>query len=305
MEAGDYARFLSPDRRIDATLPPEESWWAWRGQDIHIARARRADAGARVLLVHGVGGHSGALWPFGSLLAHRGLDVAAPDLPLYGRTVCSSRESVRYGDWVEMLVDLVEAEHDDRPLILLGASMGGMLAWEVAARSGQRVAAVAATCLLDPRDWRTAARITRFGALGIAGPYLASIITEPVASRMTPVSKVAKLSKMSRNAELSRLCIADERGGGARVPLGFLASYLKYRHIAPESASTPITLVHPAADEWTPVTLSMRTLRRATPARHVVLLRECGHFPIEEPGVGDLVETIIDIARTSRQRPVR
>ncbi|MPY81187.1 MAG: alpha/beta fold hydrolase [Actinophytocola sp.] len=42
-----------------------------------------------------------------------------------------------------------ERAADDRPLVLFGASMGGMLAYEAAARTRQ---AVVATCLLDPRD---------------------------------------------------------------------------------------------------------------------------------------------------------
>ncbi len=92
-------------------------------------------------MVHGSGGHSGALWPLAALLADRGLDVAAVDLPLYGRTSTRNPERVRYADWVQLLVDLVEAEHDDRPLMLFGRSMGGMLAYEVGARSS-RVAAL-------------------------------------------------------------------------------------------------------------------------------------------------------------------
>lgn len=60
------------------------------------------------------------------------------------------------------LCDFVETEDDGRPLILLGASIGGMIAYEVAERSGL-VTEVAATCLLDPRDKQVRAVLTRFG----------------------------------------------------------------------------------------------------------------------------------------------
>lgn len=80
------------------------------------------------------------------------------------------------------------------------------------------------------------------------------------------------------------------------MPLGFLASYLGYRHTPPERMDTPLTLVHPSRDDWTPVELSMRFLRRMTAPARVVMLRECGHFPIEEPGITDLVDAISGIA---------
>ena len=251
-----------------------------------------------MLVIHGAGGHSGALWPMAALIAQSGFDVAAVDLPLYGRTTSPEAGKVRYADWVRLLVDLVEAEHDDRPLILFGGSMGGMLAYEVAAHSF-RVAAVVATSLLDPRDLRVRSRLTRFGVLGAFGGPLSSLARGPLANVMIPMRWVADFSKMSRDPGLSRLCAGDPLGGGARVPLGFLASYLRYRHTPPESAKTPVTLVHPSRDAWTPVKLSTRFLRRiATPGR-VVMLRECGHFPVEEPGISDLVSEMLRLAEAA------
>lgn len=298
MTASPYAAFLPPGRRSAAELEAEETWWSWQGHNVHIARARRPDASARVLVIHGAGGHSGALWPIAALLAAQGLDIAAVDLPLYGRTTSPNSEDVRYDDWVQLLVDLVEAEHDERPLILLGASIGGMLAYEVAARSSH-VVTVAATCLLDPQDWRARAHMTRFGPLGVLGGPLSVLARGVLATAMIPMNWVANLAKMSRNPELSRLCATDPLGGGAKVPLGFLASYMRYRHAPPESMTTPVTLVHPSLDAWTPVELSMRVFRRLASPDKVVMLRECGHFPIEEPGITDLVSTILELAETS------
>ncbi|PRC55032.1 alpha/beta hydrolase, partial [Mycobacterium sp. ITM-2017-0098] len=78
------------------------------------------------------------LWPAAAVAAGDGVDVLAPDLPLYGDTVEPDPSRVRYDDWVDLLCDLVRAERaaDPRPLVLFGASMGGMLAYEVAARTG-------------------------------------------------------------------------------------------------------------------------------------------------------------------------
>lgn len=87
---------------------------------------------------------------------------------------------------MRLLVDLVEAERDGRPLTLLGASIGGMLAYETAAQSSH-VAAVAATCLLDPRDWRARAHMTRFGPLGILGGPLSVLVRGRLAAAMIPM----------------------------------------------------------------------------------------------------------------------
>lgn len=290
-----YTAFLPSERQAVAAVEPAETWWSWRGQRVHIARAGRKSAPVRLLVIHGAGGHAGALWPLAAQLDPDLLDVAAVDLPLYGRTTSPDRAAVRYDDWVRLLVDLVEAERDHRPLVLLGASIGGLLAYEAAARSA-RVAAVVATCLLDPRDGRTRAHLTRFGPVGVLGGPLSAVVRGKLARRIVQMNWVANLDRMSRDPELSRLCADDPRGGGATVPLGFLASYLRYRHTPPEAMTTPVTLVHPSHDAWTPVELSVRVLRRISAPARLVVLRECGHFPIEEPGITDLVTTVSDVA---------
>ena len=254
-----------------------------------------------MLLVHGAGGHSGALWPIAALLASRGIDVSAVDLPLYGRTTSPDPTAVRYDTWIDLLVDLVEAEHDHRPLVLLGASIGGLLAYEVAARS-PHVAAVAATCLLDPGDWRARTHMTRAAALGVLGGPLSALARGGLERTMVPMNAVANLRRMSRDRALSRLCAIDPRGGAARVPLGFLASYLRFAHTPPERNRTPVTLLHPGRDAWTPIELSARVLSRAAGPAELVVLRECGHFPVEDPGVTDLVDAVAGLARRLHSR---
>ena len=277
MLANPYVPFLPPHHQHAASLVPEPTWWRWHGHRVHIARASDPGAPARVLLVHGAGGHSGALWPITALMASHGIDVSAVDLPLYGRTTSPDPAAVRYDTWVDLLIDLVKAEHDHRPLVLLGASIGGLLAYEVAARS-PHVAAVA-------------------GALGVLGGPLSALARGGLARTMVPMSAVANLRRMSRNRALSHLCAVDPHGGAARVPLGFLASYLRFAHTPPERNRTPVTLLHPGRDAWTPVELSARVLSRAAGPAELVVLRECGHFPVEDPGVTDLVDAVADLAR--------
>lgn len=287
----EYAAFLPAAWQDRVERSPAVTEWGWRGHRVRVLRRRAPAAAVRVVLVHGAGGHGAALWPIASLLPAADVELAAVDMPLYGGTISPDPAAVRYRDWVELLGDFVATEDDGRPLVLLGASIGGMLAYEVAARSG-RAAAVVATSLLDPRDWRVRAVITRFGPLGVLGGPLARLLPGRLTRQLVPMPWVAALSRMSRDPALSRLCAADPRGGGARLPLGFLASYLTYRHTPPERMRTPVTLAHPAKDAWTPVEVSTRWLRRSAAPTEVVMLRECGHFPVEDPGVGDLVDAV-------------
>lgn len=287
----DYADFLPESRRGAVGAAPVSSSWAWRGHRVRVLRRPDPAAPVRVLLVHGAGGHAEALWPIASLIP--GVELAAVDLPLYGATTSPDPAAVRYEDWVDLLCDLVRAEGDGRPLVLLGASLGGMLAYEAAARTGG-AAAVVATCLLDPRDRRARAVMTRFGRLGVAGGLVARLVPARVKGVRVPISWVAALGRMSRDPGLSALCARDPRGGAARVPLGLLTSLLTYRHTAPERMRTPVTLAHPAQDAWTPPEVSVRWLRRVAAPASLVVLRECGHFPVEEPGLTELVAAVTD-----------
>lgn len=294
MSYAAYAAFLPTEFRPDHSDEPTSTWWSWRGRRVHIARAVRPDAPVRLLLLHGAGGYSGALWPLAALGAREGTELIAPDLPLYGDTIEPRPKSVRYPDWVDLVCDLVRAERDldDRPLIVIGASMGGMLAYEAAARTGQ-IAHVVATCLLDPADPEARRAAARMSGAGAVAPAIMRAV-DPVLGRIkVPIRLLVNMNAMSANPDLSRLCATDPKGGGVWVPLGFLGSWLTFEHTPPEHfAAAPVTLVHPAADEWTPVELSVRFLRRIPNRTKLVLLENCGHYPIEQPGLNTLAETL-------------
>lgn len=294
MDIDSYAAFLPAEYRPEPRVDPVSSWWTWRGRRVHIARAPRADAEVRVMVIHGAGGYSGALWPIAAVAVAEGVEVLAPDMPLYGDTVEPDPGAVRYSDWLDLLCDLVVAERaaDPRRLVLFGASMGGMMAYEAAARTGV-IAHVVATCLLDPSDRKARSAAARMPAIGPLAPTLMRAI-EPVAGNVRmPVRWLVDMKSMSGNAALSRLCATDPRGGGVHVPLGFLGSWLNFTHTAPESFNAaPVTLLHPAADRWTPPELSIAFLERIAAPTKLVLLDNCGHYPIEEPGLSQAAEAL-------------
>lgn len=292
-----YTDFL-PARYRSAGPKPTTQWWPWRDKRIHILAHRRPDASVRIMGIHGAGGHATALWSFAAPLAagqDRGdTEILWPDMPLYGYTVDPRPARTRYRDWLDLLCDLVVAETDSdpRPLILFGASMGGMMAYEVAARTG-RVAAVIATCLLDTQDPQARAAAARWGPAGRFAPALLPPTARVAGNLRIPIAALTRMNRMSNDPRLSRLCATDPRGGGVRVPLGFLADWFTHIHTAPEDFhAAPVILTHPADDRWTPPAASLRFLDRMAAPTRSVLLENCGHWPIEEPGLTQLVDTV-------------
>ncbi|MCA2210410.1 alpha/beta hydrolase [Nocardia rosealba] len=301
MEYSSYVKFL-PARYREAVVEPQSTWWAWRGRRVHVARAERGDAAVRVLALHGAGGHAGLVWPLLGIAAGEGVSVAALDLPLYGDTVEPKPASVRYRDWVELVSEFVcaETESDSRPLVLFGASIGGMLAYEVAARTG-RVAHVVATCLLDPGDPAARMAAARWKVLGALPRGVLSGAGRVAGGVRVPVRWMVDMANMSLDQELSRHCGNDPRGGGVWIPVGFLTDFLLFEHTPPQDyQGSPVSLVHPAADRWTPPELSVRFLDRIAADTKAVLLEGCGHFPIEEPGLTQLADTLREVIGSVR-----
>lgn len=290
-----YLAFLPADLQPEPSLRPVRTWWDRRGHRVHIERVVRPGAPVRILLVHGAGGHAAAMWPFAALAAGQGFEVAVPDLPGYGHTRVLARRSVRYPDWVDCVTDLVRAEHaaDPRPLVLLGASMGGMLAYEAAARTGL-AAAVVATCLFDPRLPEARSAISRRPWLGRYGARMLCPATDNL---RVPIRWIANMSAISNNSALSALVASDPLGGGVRVPLGFLRTYLaSVPHVEPENfTSCPVWLVHPGADTWTPLSLSERFFERIAAPKKLTVLAGAGHYPIEPPGIHQLTRTLAEL----------
>lgn len=302
-EAGveDYAAFLPPARN-QRQVSPASTWWSWRRHRVHLSRLRKPDAPVRLVVVHGAGAHAAALWPVAGLLADSDVDITAVDLPLYGRTLTASRTRVVYEDWIALLADLLEAEDDGRPVVLLGASIGGFLAVEAAARAGG-VAAVIATCLIDPLEREARAAMTRIGPLALPFMPLLALVRGPVARIPVKISWIADLRSMGRDPLLGRLCARDRRGGGAWLPLGFLASYLRHPHAAARTRAVTVPLMHPELDDWTPAALSEGTLRDLPGPTVSRLLRGCGHFPLEEPGLQDLLDGLEEVLADAASVP--
>jgi alpha-beta hydrolase superfamily lysophospholipase len=298
-----YQPFLPERIRLTAGREPAEEWWPWRDAEIHLDRYAVPAAPLTVVLLHGGGGYSRVVAPYGLLLQAHGYEVVMPDLPGYGLSVVPTA-LISYPGWVDCVVDLLLAERQrtGRPVALFGLSMGGYLAYLAAAQSRQ-AAGVLATTLVDPRLPIVREQSTRFPRLmRVFGPLLGPLAAL-VGSVRVPMRWIVKMNQIANNPALVRLVVDDPLGGGNSVPLRFLHSTLAIRPvIEPEDFDLcPVLLAHPAADTWTTVEASRPFFDRIKGPKTLVMLENCGHFPIEEPGLSQLEEALAAFLKTLPQ----
>lgn len=96
-----------------------------------------------LLVVHGLGEHSGRYEGFAAWFAERGCAVHAYDHRGHGRSGGPRCHVRRFSDLLDDLdrcLDQIRAEHPDLPIFLVGHSMGGLIVAALAVERGPRVA---------------------------------------------------------------------------------------------------------------------------------------------------------------------
>ena len=278
----DYSRWFPADLR----RPPMWEQDSWDGVRTRVARRPVPDAKTSCVVFHGGGGNASLLSPVLAALELAGIDSVAPDLPGYGRSTVP-RKRFTYDTWVAYGVDLVrrEAERHGGPVAVAGFSIGGMLAYHVATSSDGAVDRIAATNLLDPRDPAVRRGVSR---TPVMGRMTRAMI--PALDRVkVPIRWLAHMRAVANDPDFAAAAASDPRGGGSMVPLGFLRTWMSYEPLVePEQCTIPVLLVHPGADRWTPPELSLPFFDRLGGEKRYVLLENCGHAPVEEPGLSTM-----------------
>lgn len=289
-----YQAFYPGALRLSADNAPDEQWWQWRGLKVHVDRVSRPDAPAKVIALHGVGTYGRMLAPYGRLPALADLEYIAPDLPGFGLTG-TPLLGAKYSDWLACVRDLVQCERDrdSRPVVLLGVSTGGRLVYDVAATT--RVEGVIATCLADPsRD--EVRRVLAARPEMARWANLLSLVRQPLSAARVPVHWLVNIAAVSNQSQYANLVWADELAGGGWISLRFARSCLATAPVVPpeEFTGTPLLLVHPDEDRWTPPLLSEEFFDRIASPTRMTMLRGAGHLPVEESGLADLDRAVRD-----------
>jgi alpha-beta hydrolase superfamily lysophospholipase len=291
--------FLPQAYQLSSGQEPKEEWWSWGNHRIHLDCYRNPAAPLKVILFHGVGTNGRQMSTIlGAPLARHGFETIAIDMPGYGLTEVGKGAQVRYDDWVQAGSDLIDAElaKDPRPIVLYGLSAGGMETYHVAA-CNRKVKGIIGMTFLDQRlqQVRDETALNLFMSR-VGGPLLTLSARTPLASMRLPMSLASKMHALVNGRAALKACLADRTSAGNRVTIRFLASYMNYSPaIEPEAFDVcPILLTQPARDRWTPLHLSELFLRRI---RRVpvdqVMLDNAGHYPLELPGLDQMVAAIV------------
>ena len=289
--------FLPERNRISISCAPSEMFSTFDRTNIHLdVYNEHSNNGVTLVLFHGVGGNGRLLSFIAVPLAKRGYKVVCPDLPGYGYTEYEGVPS--YKPWIDTGVHTVQQElqHGEK-LFVLGLSAGGMLAYNVAC-SVQGVSGVIVTTLLDNRlkpvrEYSAKNKLHARFAL----PLL-RFMPKQMQRLKIPVKAVTNMNAIVNNNRVLSLLLQDKRGAGASVHLGFLCSMIEsIPAVEPEAFEIPLLLCHPEKDCWTPEWISRLFFARIRSAKELCTLKNAGHFPIEQPGITQLEESVVSFIK--------
>jgi alpha-beta hydrolase superfamily lysophospholipase len=292
-----YQDFFPAGMRCTADSTPTESYWRWRDLDVHLDRVAVPSSPCKVIVLHGAGAYGRVMAPAAVLAQRYGYETVAPDLPGYGLTRVP-RARMTYPLWIDCVCDLIDAElaRDARPVVLCGVSLGGLLAYQAAARARGKLAGVIATTLADPREPAVRRGFARTPLLGSAGLWLLGALAPLTDGLPLPMAYMSKMHRISNRPELSALVAADRLGGGSWVPARFLRTLMSTAPARePEAfADCPVLLAHPGVDRMTDIALSRRFFERLAAPKRMVILDGASHMPTEHPGVDQLEAAVLD-----------
>jgi alpha-beta hydrolase superfamily lysophospholipase len=290
-------QFFPENNRLTRDQNPDELFIEWETNSIHIDYYTNPDAPAKIIMLHGVGGNGRLLSFMAAPLHRKGFDIICPDLPGYGISKIRDFKTITFPGWIDLVNHIIESEfaQDNRPVFLFGFSMGGMLAYHVAA-SNPKVKGIIATCLPDQRR----ARVRDFSAtnkvMSRLGPFILGFFNLFFPGMRLPMKMVTRTRKIANHPEMVRELKKDPLSAGARVPIRLMNSIIRTRPAveAQNFTTCPVALLHPELDRWTPVDISRLTFDKIPAKKELHMLKNAGHLPLEQPGLQQLEDYATD-----------
>src|SRR6185437_14804766 len=125
------------------TLETTQEWLTMNNGIRLFCRFWHTNSQTTLLILHGLGAHSGWFIDMGNALAARGLNVWVVDHRGFGRSQGPHGHITdyrRYLEDIDTVVDAVRAAQPENKPVLLGHSMGGVFATHYAANHPQKLA---------------------------------------------------------------------------------------------------------------------------------------------------------------------
>ncbi|WP_111861115.1 alpha/beta hydrolase [Acinetobacter sp. CFCC 10889] len=285
--------------QLNENNQPQEYFWQWQKNNVHVDFYPQPNAPAKIILLHGVGTNGRQLsLILGHPLAEAGYETMALDLPGYGLTQYPSKGAIRYDDWVQLVSDFIdnEAKKDDRPIFLYGLSAGGMLTMHVAMQN-KNVKGIIGMTFLDQQRLAVKKGTMRFSPLSpIILPSMQISAKTPVGYMPLPMSLVSKMYALTNDPQALKIMLNDNTSAGNTMSIKFLNSYMNYKPKYNLSSFTqcPVLLTQPAEDHWTPLAYSQPVLERLSVPHQVVMLPKGSHYPVEAEALEQLKKSSIE-----------
>jgi acylglycerol lipase len=269
----------------EGSSPGEEAWSSADGTTLNVRHwAATGNAWASVVIVHGIGEHSGRYDRTGRILAGAGLDTWALDLRGHGRSGGHRVYVKRWGDYladVETVIRRVRAI--GRPVILLGHSMGSLISinYSASGRPQPDLLILSAPPLgvNAPRWQRAVAPI-----LSLVAPKM--VIANPIAGE-----------QLSRDPGVAKAYFADDLvqpSSTARLGAELFAAVKRARADARKIA-VPTLVIHGGADTLVPTAASEPLA--AVPGVERRVLDNLRHETMNEPEGPEVVASLVAWAR--------
>ncbi|MGL4107470.1 alpha/beta hydrolase [Clostridium sp. LP20] len=296
----EIEKLLPEKLHFTSDYQPQEEWWSWKGNKVHLDTFRNPKAKAKIILFHGVGTNGRQMSTIiGGPLSKDGFEVIAVDMPLYGVTEVNRNMTISYNDWVDLGNDYInyELSKDSRPIILYGLSAGGMETYHVACKN-KKVKGIVGMTFLDQRDQQVRNETTKNIFWAHLGAPLAGLTCKIGLSNFRMKMTIcSKMNTLCNSEKALKAMLKDKTSAGNSVPMKFIYSYMTYSpEIEPEDFDIcPVLLTQPENDRWTPLHLSEPFLSKIKKVPvTIVQLRNGGHYPIEESALEQLHSYILE-----------
>lgn len=293
--------FLPEKNRITERITPEEKYIKIIDMEIHLDEYNN-NSDTSIIMFHGVGGNGRLLSFIAVPLFKAGYNVLCPDLPGYGYS--RYNKLLTYSDWIDTGAAIVERElAKSKKVFVMGLSAGGMLAYNVVCKN-QEVQGLIVTNLLDNREEEVRIHSAKNKLQAKYGIQLLNHFPGFLKTIKLPIRMVTNMNAIVNHKEVLKVILKDKLGAGNKVSLNFLLSMMNsIPLIEPEDfKKVPVLMVHPGNDLWTPVRISDLFFNRIASSKYRVILKNAGHFPVEEEALVQMEREIVHFIRSLLQK---
>lgn len=301
----DFQKYYPEEFRISESSKPKEEYWEWKEYSVHLDRyiPKKNNKKVKILLVHGGGGNGRLMAPMGVVLSKMGYECVAPDMPGFGLT--KIRKPNSYNTWVNLVDELanVELRKDSKPIVLCGISLGGMLAYH-AACINKNIKGILVSSLADTSNPTVQIQLSKNELLGKTGAKTLGALKKLTDNIKVPIKITTKMWAMANDPTFVEKLKKDKVGSGSWVYLKFLRTLFEAKPtIEPEKfKNCPLFFFQPEKDYIIPWEISEPFYNRLACEKEMVFLENCGHIPIEEPGVFQLKDKAIKFIEKIEQK---